>query len=303
MDGIVFDIQRFALHDGPGIRTTVFLKGCPLRCVWCHNPESQAFEPQISFNAERCTDSFRCMAACASPAHKIRDGHHVYDHRFATDCGPCIDACPTGALSWIGRSMSVDEIMAEVVRDRAYYDRTGGGMTLSGGEPLAQPIFAIALLQAAKAAGIHTCVDTSGQAASRHFRRAAEVTDVFLFDFKVADPSLHLELTGATNELILENLALLDELDARVILRCPLIPGLNDSADHLRAITSLSRRYRCIHQVEILPFHAYGREKAERIGRPLQLPGLPSATTLQVEKWHASLTDMGCNHLSPLPTR
>jgi glycyl-radical enzyme activating protein len=300
MDGIIFDIQRFALHDGPGIRTTVFLKGCPLQCLWCHNPESQSFAPQISFVAERCTDSFRCIEECGSPAHRVVDGHHVFNHALSAECGPCVSACPSGALSWIGRSRTVDDIMAEVERDVAYYRRTGGGLTLSGGEPLAQPQFALALLNAARAAGIHTCLDTCGHAAGRHVRAAAEVTDVFLFDFKVADPSRHWKLTGETNALILDNLSLLDDLGAHIILRCPLIPNLNDTADHLSAIATLSRAFESIRLVEILPYHAMGLEKAIRIGRTIALPDQASATEDETRRWHSTLQELGCRNLAPL---
>jgi glycyl-radical enzyme activating protein len=298
MEGIVFDIQRFALHDGPGIRTTVFLKGCPLRCLWCHNPESQAFEPQISFQPELCEDTLECRDACASPAHVTSAGHHLYDHAHAGSCGPCVDACTSGALSWVGKSMTVADVMATVERDKRYYQRTGGGLTLSGGEPLAQPFFALALLKAARRAGIHTCVDTSGHVANRHMRSAAAVTDVFLFDYKATNPQIHRALTGTDNKLILENLALLDSVGAHIILRCPLVPGLNDTPDHLRAIAEISNRFSSIKAVDILPYHSLGREKATRFGMPIQLPDQADASASDIERWHSRLQDLGCEKLS-----
>lgn len=265
MTGIVFDVQRFALHDGPGIRTTVFLKGCPLRCLWCHNPESQAFAPQLAFGAEE------------------RAAHDPSAHRSLAKVGAVI-----------GRKMTVEEVMDEVLRDEAYYHRSGGGLTLSGGEPLAQPTFALALLREAKAYGLHTCLDTSGVVAPRWVEAAADLTDLFLYDYKATDPDEHRRLTGASNRLVLDNLDLLYRRGARVRLRCPLVPGLNDTPEHLEGIAALADRYPDLEGIEIMPYHDLGRDKAARIGREYALSGLPSADEAAKAGWLDWLHALGC---------
>ncbi len=287
--GIVFDIQRFALHDGPGIRTTVFLKGCPLRCTWCHNPESQAFRPQLAFDPDRCT-------TCAAAAQAHTQGIQLLAHVGAADArtGLLADACPHGALRQIGRRMTVEEVMDEVVRDAPYYARSGGGLTLSGGEPLAQGGFALALLRAARALGLHTCLDTSGAVGRRRMEAAADLTDLFLYDYKATDPDEHRRLTGASNRRILDNLDALYRRGARIVLRCPLVPGVNDSPEHLRGIAALSRRYPRLDGVEILPYHDLGRDKAARIGGTFALSGLPAADEATVAAWLDALHGLGC---------
>lgn len=297
MTGIVFDIQRFALHDGPGIRTTVFLKGCPLRCLWCHNPESQAFAPQVAFDAERCTT---CELAARASTHGIESLDLRPDTaEFAPGAttGTFAEACPHGALTAIGRAMTVGEVVDEVLRDEAYYRRSGGGLTLSGGEPLAQPAFALALLQAAKAQGVHTCLDTSGAVAPERIAAAAEVTDLFLYDYKATDPDEHRRLTGVSNRLVLDNLDALYRQGARIVLRCPLVPGVNDTAEHLAGIAALGARYPRLEGVEIMPYHDLGRDKAARVGQAYALPGVPSADEPTKEAWLGCLRDLGCTRV------
>jgi pyruvate formate lyase activating enzyme len=292
MTGVVFDIQRFALHDGPGIRTTVFLKGCPLQCLWCHNPESQAFAPQLAYDAARCTSCAACVEALERGVHAL-DASPLGDE---ADLHPeaCLAACPHGALTVIGREMTVEEVMAEVLRDQSYYGRSGGGLTLSGGEPLAQPSFALALLHAAKAHGLHTCLDTSGAVALRWVAVAAEATDLFLFDYKATDPTEHRRLTGVSNERILGNLDYLYRRGARIVLRCPLVPGVNDPSEHLAGIAALAARYPALEGVEVLPYHDLGRDKAARIGQTFALPGVPSADAATAARWLDALHALGC---------
>lgn len=294
MTGIVFDIQRFALHDGPGVRTTVFLKGCPLRCLWCHNPESQAFAPQLAHDAERgCS----CAACTAARAGGVASLGLLPDAAAATRGAwqaTLPDVCARGAVTVIGGEMTVDEVMAEVLRDEAYYRRSGGGLTLSGGEPLAQPTFALALLREAKASGLHTCLDTSGAVAPRWVEAAADLTDLFLYDYKATDPDEHRRLTGASNRLVLDNLDLLYRRGARVRLRCPLVPGLNDTPEHLEGIAALADRYPDLEGIEIMPYHDLGRDKAARIGREYALSGLPSADEAAQAGWLDRLHALGC---------
>ena len=233
MNGIVFDIKRGGVKDGPGIRTSVFLKGCPLRCAWCHNPESQLPQPETSIDGTVC-----------------------------------------------GREMSVDDVLAEVLPDVPFYATSGGGMTLTGGEPLAQPDFAIELAQAAKSAGVHVALDTSGYAPWETLARFLPSVDLFLYDFKAADPARHMALTGADNARILANLERLDSVGARIFLRCPLVPGVNDDSAHLDAIAALAERLPSIEEVTLEPYHPLGIDKCRKFGKiyPLdQAAGHPYA--------------------------
>ena len=257
--GKIFDIQRLSVHDGPGIRTTVFLKGCPLRCLWCHNPESQSFDVSIGFNANKCVGCGKCANVCQ--AHSVRDGRHHYTRSLCTACGKCADVCSDKAMLVSGREADVDEVLREVMKDKNFYKNSGGGVTFSGGEPLSQPQFLLALLQAAKAAGLHTAVDTSGFGKSETVRAIAPYTDLFLFDWKESNEEKHLAFTGISNVPIKENLRLLDSLNANVILRCPIIPGLNDTAEHLDGIATLAADFSCVQAVNVMAFHKLGDGK------------------------------------------
>jgi pyruvate formate lyase activating enzyme len=292
--GLVFDIQRFALHDGPGIRTTVFLKGCPLHCLWCHNPESQSFQPQIAFKADRCQHCMACVGVCPSGAQHEEQGQHGMDHALCQRCQRCLAACDYGALRLIGEETSVDEILAEVLKDRAYYERSGGGLTLSGGEPVSQFAFVRDLLTAAKAEAVHTCLDTTGFARWDHLAALLPLVDLFLYDYKATDPDEHQRLTGVSNALILENLDRLYEQGARILLRCPLIPGINDSPHHLHGIAALSRRYPDLAGVEIMPYHNLGRHKAAEVGMVSTLADLRSADEATQTAWIDALHALGC---------
>ena len=240
MTGILFDIQRFGLHDGPGIRTVVFFKGCPLRCQWCHNPESQSRQAQIRFRAELCTLCAACAEVCPHQAHLISEGGHIYDRSLCDACGRCTAECLYEALQLSGRAYTVDEVMADVRRDLSYYAASGGGLTLTGGEPLAQADFCVELLARAKSEGIHTCVETSGCAPRGVIERILPYVDLFLYDFKASGDGEPRRLTGTPEELTLANLALIIERGVPLWLRCPLVQGVNDTPDHLRRIAQLT---------------------------------------------------------------
>lgn len=294
--GLVLDVLRGSVHDGPGIRTTVFLKGCPLRCLWCHNPESQSREIQLSFNVDRCTFCGACQRVCPHGVHLVADETHQIDRAACLHCGACIEACPTGALEQKGRVMSVDDVLREVVADRAYYEATGGGMTLSGGEPMAQVAFARALLQAAKGQGVHTATETCGYATAAQYEGIVDLVDLFLFDCKGVDDVLHQKHTGVSNKTILRNFELLYGRKANMILRCPLVAGLNDSDDALRALVEIERKYPDLQGIEVMAYHRMGNEKGVRVG--MEIPfNQESTTPQQKEAWARRLKTLGARNI------
>ena len=279
MKGRIFDIQRFSTHDGPGIRTTVFFKGCPLRCRWCHNPEGLRPEPQIAFAPDRCIACGDCAAACPEGAHRLERAAagravHAFDRARCRSCGTCAAACASGALETVGREIEAEDVLREVLRDRVFYETSGGGLTLSGGEPLLQPAFAAALLRAAKAEGLHTAVETSGFAPWKDLDALAGSVDLFLYDIKETDPERHREFTGVPNESILGNLRKLHAGGARIALRCPIIPACNDREDHFAGIAALMRELPGLAETELLAYHPLGQGKGARLGAepPASLP-------------------------------
>ena len=265
--GIIFDIKRFAIHDGPGIRTTVFLKGCPLACTWCHNPESLLPQPEHAWREDRCVRCGACIEACDRGAIAREDGWPVHDPARCVLCGQCVEACPTGAREIIGRRASAAEIMAEVERDIIFYDESGGGVTFSGGEPLMQPALLRTLLAACKRQGIHTALDTTCHAPWDVLESLRGSVDLYLCDIKHADSAAHERLTGVGNALILENLRKLAHLGERITIRMPVIPGLNDDEANIAATGRLISSLDGVTDVDILPYNEGGRSKLARLAR------------------------------------
>jgi len=266
MTGTIFDIKRYAIHDGPGIRTTVFLKGCPLRCSWCHNPESWAAEREFSIRTGRCTTCGRCAEACPNDAVTRPGDPKGTDPSRCVLCGACVEACPTGAREIVGRQVTVQQTMAEVLRDRIFFEQSGGGVTFSGGEPLAQAEFLTAMLALCKTEEIHTALDTSCHAPWEILESVLPMVDLFLCDLKQMDARRHQEITGVSNELILENLRQLDRRGAEIIIRIPIIPGVNDDGPNLVASAEFVASLPAVARVDLLPYNEAVRGKLGRLG-------------------------------------
>ena len=266
--GTIFDVQHYAVHDGPGIRTLVFLKGCPLRCAWCCNPESQQSARQLRHLASRCQKCLRCEQVCTLGAVSRLGDRPRFDRARCERCddAPCVDGCVHDALGLVGERMEVAEVVERVAADVAFYRNSGGGVTFSGGEPFAQPEFLLELLSACRARGIHTAVETCGCASREAFEKALPLVDLFLFDLKIVDPSRHRALTGAGNELILENLRFVAKASKGLTLRVPLVPGCTDSDENLEAIARLAVELK-VASVSLQPYHPLGTLKGEQIGR------------------------------------
>jgi glycyl-radical enzyme activating protein len=293
--GHVFDIQRFSIHDGPGIRTTVFFKGCPLRCLWCGNPESFELTPSLSYLPQRCIGCGACMPVCPAQALSAdAAGKAVVDRSRCTASGNCASVCDPRALELVGREMTVEDVLQTVIRDRAYYDASGGGLTLSGGDPVFRPAFAEALLRAAKAQRLHCCVETSGYALWGALRGIVPLVDLWLYDFKETDSRRHEQFTGKPNGLILANLRQLHAAGARIQLRCPVIPQHNARREHLDGIVALARELPNLEGVELLPYYDLWRAKLVRFGLESAFPAAvkPPAREM-MEEWKDHLRKHG----------
>jgi pyruvate formate lyase activating enzyme len=297
--GLVFDIQRYSVHDGPGIRTLVFLKGCPMRCLWCSNPEGQEQQPELAFRKSLCIACGQCVSACLQGALHLEGELPAIDREACDLCGRCADVCSPGALSLVGRWMTVEEVLAEVERDRVFYKQSKGdvlseskgGITLSGGEPLAQTEFVRTLLQEAKARGLHTTMETSGHATWESLEKAMRWTDLLLYDLKHLDAETHRQLTGVSNDLVLDNLRRLARSGAPVVVRLPVVPGLNDSPDHVDAVSRLLSDLG-LHELHLLPYHRLGEHKYAMLGRDYPLAGVLPPTRQDMER----LADVARTH-------
>ena len=283
--GVVFNIQKFCLHDGDGIRTVVFLKGCSLRCVWCHNPEGWKAEAELAFHERRCSTCGRCLGLCG--ARSLRDGAIRIDRSACVSCGKCVPVCLAGANEIIGTEMTAEAVMKEVLKDRAFYEQSRGGLTVSGGEPAAQPAFTLELLRLAAKERVNTMIETSGVGTWAFYEEAAKLGAGFLFDIKCLDDARHRKYCGEENRHILSNLSMLMERGAPIVIRLPLVPGINDAKEDLAALATFLKqhdgRYR---YAEIMPYHSLGTGKVSRLGRETSCQA-PNASEDDVQRWLA----------------
>ncbi len=293
--GVIFDIKRYAIHDGPGIRTAVFFKGCPLRCWWCHNPEGLALQPELVFRESRCLSGcIACIETCPQGALSRAGGLIEINTEECDLCGECARVCPAEALEVIGREMSVGEVLREVEKERIFYDQSEGGVTFTGGEPLMQPEFLGALLDECQARGIHTAVDTCGYAPFEVIDSISDKADLFLYDLKIMDEERHRKYTGASNRAILDNLTKLAEKGSPMVaVRLPLIPGVNDDEDNIIKVAEFIRSLRGIRDISLLPYHRAGSEKYRRLHRAYRLGKTRPPSDHRVEEVTRILEERG----------
>lgn len=274
LKGRIFEIKRLAIHDGDGIRTTVFFKGCPLKCVWCHNPEGIAHQPQLAYYSQKCIGCMECVTVCPARAHRDENGVHTFDRTACQGCGACADVCLGEALTFFGREVTVDELLPVLLEDKEFYESSGGGVTLSGGECLVQADFCAELLKRLKEQGIHTAVDTCGFVSRETLDKVIPYTDVFLYDVKAVDEDVHIKCTGQSNRIILENLKYLDEKGKTTQIRIPYVPEYN--AGQMENIRAFLSGLNHVDEVRVLGYHNYAGSKYEALGMentlPLRLP-------------------------------
>ena len=272
MNGVVFDHQRWSIHDGPGARTVVFLKGCPLQCPWCCNPESQNKAPEIAVFPKNCIGCERCVAACPDEVARPSGAGGFSDRSLCRQCGKCVEACVSGAREWMGKEVAAEDVMDIVRRDMAFYRRSGGGVTFSGGEPLSQPDFLECLLKKCRWLGLNTAIETCGYFSWKRCREIIALTDLVYLDIKHMDPERHIELTGVSNGVIIRNAVNIDAQNIPLIIRIPIVPSLNDSVETIREIVDFTRRsLKGVLGVELMPYHTLGKEKFRALGRNYEL--------------------------------
>jgi pyruvate formate lyase activating enzyme len=274
--GNIFNLQRFSINDGPGIRTTVFLKGCPLHCSWCHNPESISPRKELMLSESRCLRCGNCFETCPNGAIVKEDGDIITLREKCRQCGACLDVCFSEARALIGSEMTVEDVMIEIQKDVVFYDRAKGGVTFSGGEPLLQHEFLLAILKECKAANIHTTVDTAGFTTAEKLKEVSGYVDLFLYDLKTLDDARHRQYTGVSNLTILQNLKLLSSWGNDIIVRTPVIPGFNDDSESIGRIAQFVASLHNVREMHLLPYHATASEKHRRLGTHYQLNGMPS---------------------------
>ncbi|HDL17912.1 MAG TPA: glycyl-radical enzyme activating protein [Bacteroidetes bacterium] len=266
--GCIFDIKRFAIHDGPGIRTTVFFKGCPLSCRWCHNPEGINANDEIIYRENRCIHCDDCISVCSLQAITNRDGGKIINTEICDLCGKCVDICPSTALEFVGTNMTVSEVMGEIEKDTAFFDESGGGVTFSGGDPLLQFDFLRKILEQCRERKIHTTLDLSGYCPYESLENIQNLVTLFLFDLKVYDEEIHRQYTGVSNRLILSNLKKITKNENHVIVRIPVIPGVNDTEKEIDNISRYLSSLSNLREVHLLRHHNLGVSKYEQLSMP-----------------------------------
>ena len=293
MKATVIDIKKFAIHDGDGIRTTLFLKGCPLSCVWCHNPESISFSPQLSYVEKKCIGCGECVSVCDAGAHSVSENGHIFDRSKCVSCGKCEEVCLGEALKLYGRKMSVDELLPILLEDKSFYESSGGGVTLSGGECLMQPEFCAEILKKLKENGINTAVDTFGFVNRASLDAVIPYTDVFLYDMKAIDEDVHKKCTGQANKIIIENLRYLDEKGAKIEVRYPYVPDMN--ADQCEKIADVLCTLKNLTKLRVLPYHSFAGSKYEAVGMENTMPQVDMPSSEKMKEINEYFRSRGIN--------
>lgn len=296
MKALISDIKRFAVHDGDGIRTTVFFKGCPLKCRWCHNPEGISRKPQLSYIAKKCIQCGACIDRCPAGAHQFFPEGHVFHRDRCLSCGSCVEECLGQALKLYGREITVDELMPHLLEDADFYESSGGGVTLSGGEPLMQAVFCRELLERLKKENIRTAVDTCGYASRQAVEAVMPYTDLFLYDLKAVDEEVHKRCTGVSNRPILENLRYINSCGKAVEIRIPYVPGMNDG--EIERMGGFLKDLSVVRCVKVLPYHGFAASKYEALGMENPLPRTESPGDEVLAQAVARLRSFGLNAVS-----
>ncbi|WP_461204824.1 glycyl-radical enzyme activating protein [Clostridium sp. DL1XJH146] len=290
--GTLFNIQKFSIHDGPGIRTTLFFKGCPMRCAWCHNPESFSLKPELLHNKEKCTLCGECAKNCVDGSITIKDNKLNINNQIFSGDENIIDECVNNALTIAGKIYTIEDALEEALKDKIFYEESGGGVTLSGGECLTQINFVEELLKRLKAGNIHTTIDTCGYVPTDYFKRIAPYTDLFLYDIKLIDRKAHKNFTGVDNSLIIENLKYLGSLKANIFLRLPIIIGVNATEEHIKnIITLLEENNINVEQVNLLPYHSIAAGKYDKLNLPYNKNAFSVPTSEELNKYKSILEE------------